>query len=65
MCEKAGIWVLFDMHQDVWSEHFCGEGVPSWAAKPASAAKPFPVPIDNPYVINVSGEGGIRSLLFF
>jgi hypothetical protein len=28
MCERANISVLLDMHQDTWSETFCGEGVP-------------------------------------
>jgi len=27
-----GIYTLLDMHQDVLSEKFCGEGVPDWAA---------------------------------
>ena len=29
---EAGIYPLLDMHQDVWSRKFCGEGVPDWAA---------------------------------
>lgn len=29
-----GIYSLFDMHQDVLSEKFCGEGAPAWAAQP-------------------------------
>ncbi|KAJ3096887.1 hypothetical protein HDU97_005460 [Phlyctochytrium planicorne] len=32
-CQKYGIYVLLDMHQDVLSEKFCGEGVPLWAAQ--------------------------------
>ncbi|KAJ3096888.1 hypothetical protein HDU97_005461 [Phlyctochytrium planicorne] len=38
-CQKYGIYVLLDMHQDVLSEKFCGEGVPLWAAQ--SSAGPF------------------------
>ncbi|KAJ3118046.1 hypothetical protein HDU96_004285 [Phlyctochytrium bullatum] len=41
MCRDAGIYVLLDMHQDVLSEKFCGEGVPLWAAQPAKT--PFDV----------------------
>ena len=29
---EAGVYPLLDMHQDVWSRKFCGEGVPDWAA---------------------------------
>ena len=29
---EYGIYTLLDMHQDVLSEKFCGEGVPAWAA---------------------------------
>ncbi len=35
-----GIEVLVDMHQDVWSRAFCGDGAPAWAL-PADA-EPFP-----------------------
>ena len=30
-----GVYTLLDMHQDGLSEHFCGEGIPSWAVKRA------------------------------
>ncbi|KAK3237149.1 hypothetical protein CYMTET_52756 [Cymbomonas tetramitiformis] len=53
--EKAaayGIYTILDMHQDILSEKFCGEGIPEWAVKsdggfhlfgsfPAPLAKPF------------------------
>ena len=26
-----GLWVLIDMHQDLWSERFGGNGAPDWA----------------------------------
>lgn len=48
---KYGIYTLLDMHQDVLSEKYCGEGVPAWAAEsflPRDDAK-FPAPIDTPY----------------
>ena len=32
MADK-GIWMQFDMHQDMWHETYGGEGVPNWAAK--------------------------------
>ncbi|KAI9327264.1 glycoside hydrolase superfamily [Obelidium mucronatum] len=34
MCDDAGIYVLLDFHQDIFSEKFCGEGVPMFAAQP-------------------------------
>lgn len=45
-----GVYTLLDMHQDGFSEHFCGEGFPSWAVKRASGtilSKPFPSPFDH------------------
>ncbi|MBI5524879.1 MAG: cellulase family glycosylhydrolase [Deltaproteobacteria bacterium] len=30
---EAGIWVLLDMHQDVYSEFTCGNGAPEWAVR--------------------------------
>eukprot|EP00947_MAST-08B_sp_MAST-8B-sp1_P000519 g519.t1 len=45
-----GIYTLADMHQDVLSEHFCGEGIPSWAVPPPSSGLvKFPVPLGLPY----------------
>lgn len=49
MAAEYGIYTLLDMHQDVLSEKFCGEGVPAWAAvpyKPLSAQQGFPVPVE-------------------
>ena len=34
--EKYGIYTLLDMHQDVFSGKFCGEGVPDWAVETGS-----------------------------
>jgi len=43
---RYGIYVLFDMHQDVLSEKFCGQGLPSWAVPdPPEAGMHFPVPL--------------------
>jgi len=41
-----GIYVLLDMHQDLLSERFCGEGIPPWAAEvPDHQSLSFPVPL--------------------
>ncbi len=32
MADK-GVWMQFDMHQDMWHEIYGGEGVPNWAVK--------------------------------
>jgi endoglycosylceramidase len=41
-----GLWVLVDMHQDLWSERFGGEGAPDWAT--LDDGLPF-VPTPFPY----------------
>ncbi|KAJ3096580.1 hypothetical protein HDU97_005754 [Phlyctochytrium planicorne] len=46
MCEDAGIYIILDMHQDSFSEKFCGEGVPLWAAQPKKGLIGFPVPLE-------------------
>jgi len=30
---EAGVYVVFDMHQDVYSRHFCCDGAPRWAIR--------------------------------
>jgi endoglycosylceramidase len=40
-----GIYTLLDMHQDVLSEKFCGEGAPAWAMKTDGIFKKFPLPL--------------------
>lgn len=52
-----GIYVLLDMHQDMLSEKFCGEGVPLWAAQPdtSSSSFKFPSPLDAPTTLNSDG----------
>ena len=32
-CEKRNIWVILDMHQDIWSRAIGGNGAPFWATK--------------------------------
>lgn len=43
----GGVSVLLDVHQDLYSAAFCGEGAPPWAAgaSNASGVLPFPEPI--------------------
>ena len=59
MCEAANVSVLVDMHQDSWSEKFCGEGIPGWAAEVPEATAAFPEPIAPPFVLNVIRCGSI------
>lgn len=51
MSAKHGIYSLLDMHQDVLSEKFCGEGAPAWAVEPG-AVPGFPEPLARPFPIN-------------
>ena len=48
------IYVLLDMHQDTFSEKFCGEGVPSWAAV-VTSKKVFPYPVNKPFNLTKDG----------
>lgn len=43
MAEK-GIWMQFDMHQDMWHETYGGEGVPNWAVKRPAPYSLLPYP---------------------
>lgn len=38
-CEKEGIYVMPDMHQDLFSHYFHGDGAPDWAVDPAIKSK--------------------------
>ncbi|KZO96230.1 glycoside hydrolase family 5 protein [Calocera viscosa TUFC12733] len=31
LCAKEGVWVVLDAHQDIYSERFCGNGMPDWS----------------------------------
>ena len=42
ICQKHGIQVLLDMHQDAGSKLYCGEGIPAWAIE----RQPFPTPLN-------------------
>jgi endoglycosylceramidase len=47
LAQRGGLYVLFDMHQDQWSERFEGNGAPDWATKDDgiafSSLGPFPL----------------------
>ncbi|KAI9205117.1 glycoside hydrolase superfamily [Polychytrium aggregatum] len=45
VCQRHGIYVLLDMHQDNLSERYCGEGIPLWAANSTGAFGGFPLPL--------------------
>jgi endoglycosylceramidase len=40
-CNKFGISVVLDAHQDLFARQFCGEGLPTWVAK----RETFPAPL--------------------
>lgn len=42
MCERENIMVILDVHQDVMSDLFCGEGFPRWAVQYNTNTFPFP-----------------------
>lgn len=48
---QYGIYTLLDMHQDVFSGKFCGEGVPDWAVETGSS-RGFPWPLSAPYKVD-------------
>jgi endoglycosylceramidase len=41
---KSGIYTILDLHQDVMSPKFCGEGFPDWAVMPSNDVQPFAEP---------------------
>ena len=49
-----GIYTLIDMHQDLFSEKFCGDGMPMWLPK-YEQYKDFAAPIKNITFDNTSG----------
>lgn len=70
MLAKHDIYVLVDVHQDIFNEKYCGEGVPDWAAQApgtgmlfhwnntivicAVGAQAFPEPLAAGYSTNAS-----------
>ncbi|EAR97960.1 glycosyl hydrolase family cellulase (macronuclear) [Tetrahymena thermophila SB210] len=53
---KYGIYTLLDMHQDLFSEKFCGDGIPLWLI-PEAEYKYFPLPI--PKKIEFNNQSGL------
>lgn len=39
ICSEMGIYILLDMHQDVYSPYFHGDGVPKWAVDKSLTSK--------------------------
>lgn len=56
---KFGIYTLLDMHQDVLSEKFCGQGVPGWAALDMVRFEKlkFPFPQEKEPYTDVASDG--------
>ena len=60
MYSAAGIFTMLDAHQDGFSEFFCDDGAPAWAALEYSAGAPaFPEPLQRP--INSTANCGAIS----
>eukprot|EP00045_Choanoeca_perplexa_P006291 m.53458 g.53458 ORF g.53458 m.53458 type:complete len:485 (-) comp13565_c0_seq2:83-1537(-) len=58
---EAGMYTLFDMHQDGFSSKFClYDGIPLWVANKSTPRKPFPWPLtggcDRPWAENELAE---------
>ncbi|HEX8856935.1 MAG TPA: cellulase family glycosylhydrolase, partial [Thermoleophilaceae bacterium] len=72
VAERGGLYVLIDMHQDLWSEQFQGNGAPAWATitdgLPFKKRKnPFPLnylqpPVGRAFTSFFENRDGIRTL---
>jgi endoglycosylceramidase len=60
MLAKYGIYSLLDMHQDIYSDVFAGEGAPDWAVC-TDGIKPKPVYDIPNWSDNLSGPGVIEA----
>lgn len=66
---ERGIYVILDMHQDLWHRKYCGEGVPDWvqaecAKYEPAGTKPFPQPVvDATYPVDSNGNPDLDSCL--
>ncbi len=49
-----GIVTLLDLHQDLASPFFCGEGFPDYLVAPPGGLSSFPLPVSLPYKTNSS-----------
>eukprot|EP01113_Clastostelium_recurvatum_P033949 TRINITY_DN4550_c0_g1_i1.p1 TRINITY_DN4550_c0_g1~~TRINITY_DN4550_c0_g1_i1.p1 ORF type:complete len:510 (-),score=124.90 TRINITY_DN4550_c0_g1_i1:11-1540(-) len=52
MLGDAGIYVLVDAHQDLFSRFYCGEGAPDWAVAHMKPREAFPHPVLNHTLAN-------------
>lgn len=46
---------MLDFHQDLLSEKYCGDGVPTWLIDQIHGYKTFPLPLGKPIKLNSSG----------
>lgn len=51
---RFGIVTLLDLHQDLMSPFFCGEGAPDFLVPRPSGLEKFPMPIALPYATNAT-----------
>jgi len=73
MLAARGVYTLLDMHQDLLSRHYCGEGIPehyvdSLLADPSSKlsktkAFPFPQQLWKPMALNQTGYPSLQDCL--
>ena len=62
MASEYGIHSLLDMHQDLMSEKFCGEGFPLWAVYSNVADSKFPWPLQpDPFPVDARGVPRVGS----
>ena len=64
-----GIFVILDLHQDIWHRKYCGEGVPDYVyescrnSQPAET-QPFPQPaVNSSYPVDANGDPALESCL--
>ena len=61
---QAGVWSIVDVHQDLYSRVYCGNGFPAWTvhvAPSVMAHAPFPIPVLGRDVSYVPQEDGTIS----
>ncbi len=58
-----GIYTLLDLHQDVASRYFCGEGIPEYFFKGMVQTQKFPAPVSDPYETDANGFPSLQTCL--
>jgi len=66
-----GVYTIADLHQDLLSRRFCGEGVPEGyledllanETSPLSQARPFPEPVSHPLELDADGYPDLSACL--